>query len=134
MFHYGKGCYITTSHWLCHLNNRSKTIFCKWSFCDDPVRWLCRWTSRCVTTNFKYNFFVFFLRNLSFLGDSYQGTPILYFWYQFQPIWAAGSKDITWYNLLIIMAVVVVIAIGRKGELMLFQHDINQKQAVFKIS
>ena len=32
------------------------------------------------------------------------------------------------------MAVVVVIAIGRKGEFMLFQHNINQKQAIFKIS
>ena len=30
-------------------------------------------------TNFKYNYFVFVLRNLSFLGASYQGTPIIYF-------------------------------------------------------
>ena len=30
-------------------------------------------------TNFKYNYFVFVLRNLSFLEDSYKGTPILYF-------------------------------------------------------
>ena len=30
-------------------------------------------------TNFKYNYFVFFLRNLSFVGASYQGTPIIYF-------------------------------------------------------
>merc|ERR1711954_414354 len=30
-------------------------------------------------TNFKYNYFVFFLRNMSFLEDSYKGTPILYF-------------------------------------------------------
>ena len=30
-------------------------------------------------TNFKYNYFVFLLRNLSFLEDSYKVTPILYF-------------------------------------------------------